>query len=105
MMCIQHGIRTVDSSVAGLGGCPYAAGASGNLATEDLVFMLNGLGVYTVSRSQLNRPINENAILFSPILSIVTDNENSETNHVSTSDYVRTCNARLLLYHLSPNLK
>lgn len=41
------GISTVDSSVAGLGGCPYAKGASGNVATEDVVYMLNGLGVRT----------------------------------------------------------
>jgi hydroxymethylglutaryl-CoA lyase len=39
------GIRVVDSSVAGLGGCPYAAGASGNVATEDVVYLLNGLGM------------------------------------------------------------
>lgn len=37
----------MDSSVAGLGGCPYAKGASGNVATEDVVYMLNGLGVKT----------------------------------------------------------
>ncbi|KAA3458928.1 hydroxymethylglutaryl-CoA lyase, mitochondrial-like isoform X1 [Gossypium australe] len=43
----QMGISTVDSSVAGLGGCPYAKGASGNVATEDVVYMLNGLGVKT----------------------------------------------------------
>lgn len=42
---LQMGIKTVDSSVAGLGGCPYAKGASGNLATEELVYMLNGLGI------------------------------------------------------------
>lgn len=41
------GITTLDSSVAGLGGCPYAKGASGNVATEDVVYMLNGLGVQT----------------------------------------------------------
>ena len=41
------GIRTVDSAVSGLGGCPYAKGASGNVATEDVVYMLNGLGVKT----------------------------------------------------------
>jgi isopropylmalate/homocitrate/citramalate synthase len=41
------GITTVDSSSAGLGGCPYAPGASGNLATEDLLYMLNGLGIET----------------------------------------------------------
>lgn len=41
------GISTIDSSVAGLGGCPYAKGATGNVATEDVVYMLNGLGVKT----------------------------------------------------------
>nr|GEX45491.1 hydroxymethylglutaryl-CoA lyase, mitochondrial [Tanacetum cinerariifolium] len=41
------GISTVDSSVAGLGGCPYAKGASGNVATEDVVYMLEGLGIKT----------------------------------------------------------
>nr|KJB46168.1 hypothetical protein B456_007G352100 [Gossypium raimondii] len=44
---LQMGIRTVDSSVSGLGGCPYAKGASGNVATEDVVYMLNGLGIET----------------------------------------------------------
>ena len=43
----EMGVRTFDASVAGLGGCPYAAGASGNVATEDVVYMLNGLGVRT----------------------------------------------------------
>lgn len=41
------GINVVDSSIAGLGGCPYAKGASGNVATEDVVYMLHGLGVKT----------------------------------------------------------
>lgn len=41
------GISTIDSSIAGLGGCPYAKGASGNVSTEDVVYMLNGLGVKT----------------------------------------------------------
>ncbi|KAG6769084.1 hypothetical protein POTOM_024700 [Populus tomentosa] len=44
---LQMGISTVDSSVSGLGGCPYAKGASGNVATEDVVYMLSGLGVKT----------------------------------------------------------
>ncbi|GKV17323.1 hypothetical protein SLEP1_g27841 [Rubroshorea leprosula] len=44
---LQMGINTVDSSVSGLGGCPYAKGASGNVATEDVVYLLNGLGVKT----------------------------------------------------------
>jgi hydroxymethylglutaryl-CoA lyase len=41
------GISVVDSAVAGLGGCPYAKGASGNVATEDVVFLLEGLGIST----------------------------------------------------------
>ena len=45
----QMGVRVVDSSVAGLGGCPYAKGASGNVATEDVVYMLQGCGYETVS--------------------------------------------------------
>ena len=44
---LEHGIRVVDSSTAGLGGCPYAKGASGNVATEDVVYMLEGLGLPT----------------------------------------------------------
>ncbi|NP_001040133.1 hydroxymethylglutaryl-CoA lyase [Bombyx mori] len=44
---LELGIKTVDSSISGLGGCPYARGASGNLATEDLVYFLYGLGVNT----------------------------------------------------------
>jgi hydroxymethylglutaryl-CoA lyase len=45
--CLEAGVTTVDASVAGLGGCPYAQGASGNLATEDLVYLLHGLGLNT----------------------------------------------------------
>jgi len=44
---LEVGVATFDASIAGLGGCPYAAGASGNVATEDVVYMLNGLGVRT----------------------------------------------------------
>lgn len=44
---LEMGVATVDSSVAGLGGCPYAKGASGNVATEDVVYMLNGMGIHT----------------------------------------------------------
>ncbi|KAG4915829.1 Hydroxymethylglutaryl-CoA lyase, mitochondrial [Glycine soja] len=47
LISLQMGISTVDSSVSGLGGCPYAKGATGNVATEDVVYMLNGLGVKT----------------------------------------------------------
>jgi hydroxymethylglutaryl-CoA lyase len=45
--CLELGLHTFDASVAGLGGCPYAKGATGNVATEDVLFMLNGLGVGT----------------------------------------------------------
>jgi hydroxymethylglutaryl-CoA lyase len=45
--CMEIGVSTFDASVAGLGGCPYAKGATGNVATEDVVFMLNGLGIET----------------------------------------------------------
>ncbi|XP_003746246.1 hydroxymethylglutaryl-CoA lyase, mitochondrial [Galendromus occidentalis] len=44
---LEYDISTLDASVSGLGGCPYAAGASGNVATEDVVYMLDGLGVST----------------------------------------------------------
>jgi hydroxymethylglutaryl-CoA lyase len=47
LIALQHGIATVDASVAGLGGCPYAPGASGNVATEDVVYMLQGMGIET----------------------------------------------------------
>jgi hydroxymethylglutaryl-CoA lyase len=45
--CLEMGIHTFDASVAGLGGCPYAKGATGNVGTEDVLFMLNGLGIAT----------------------------------------------------------
>ncbi|MGA8137698.1 hydroxymethylglutaryl-CoA lyase [Pseudomonas sp. MWU12-2345] len=44
---LLEGIAVFDSSIAGLGGCPYAKGASGNVATEDVLYMLNGLGIHT----------------------------------------------------------
>ena len=47
LACLDRGVRVADSSVSGLGGCPYAPGAAGNLATEDLIYMLDGLGMET----------------------------------------------------------
>ncbi|MFI6941861.1 hydroxymethylglutaryl-CoA lyase [Streptomyces sp. NPDC050418] len=47
LSALQHGVTTVDASAGGLGGCPYAKSATGNLATEDLVWMLDGLGIET----------------------------------------------------------
>lgn len=46
-VALECGVRVVDSSVSGLGGCPYAQGASGNVASEDVLYMLNGLGIKT----------------------------------------------------------
>lgn len=43
--CLELGVSVIDSAVAGLGGCPYAKGASGNVATEDVIYMLNGLNI------------------------------------------------------------
>lgn len=45
--CLELGVRTIDSSVAGLGGCPFARGATGNVATEDVVYLLHGMGFDT----------------------------------------------------------
>jgi hydroxymethylglutaryl-CoA lyase len=47
LACLELGIHTYDTSIAGLGGCPYAKGATGNVATEDVVFMLHGMGIVT----------------------------------------------------------
>jgi len=47
LAALQEGVSVVDSSAGGLGGCPYAPGASGNLATEDLLYMLHGMGIET----------------------------------------------------------
>jgi len=45
--CLEAGVSVVDSSVAGLGGCPHATGATGNVATEDVIYMLDGMGIET----------------------------------------------------------
>jgi len=47
LACLELGVHTFDTSIAGLGGCPYAKGATGNVATEDVVFMLHGMGIHT----------------------------------------------------------
>jgi hydroxymethylglutaryl-CoA lyase len=47
MAALPFGISTFDASAGGLGGCPYAPGAAGNLATDDLIYLLNGLGIET----------------------------------------------------------
>lgn len=47
LSCLEEGVRVVDSAVSGAGGCPYAKGASGNVASEDVVYMLHGMGIAT----------------------------------------------------------
>ena len=47
LACLELGVHIFDTSIAGLGGCPYAKGATGNVATEDVVFMLQGMGIET----------------------------------------------------------
>ncbi|MFC5568681.1 hydroxymethylglutaryl-CoA lyase [Lysobacter yangpyeongensis] len=47
LACLEEGVAVVDAAVSGAGGCPYAKGASGNVATEDVVYMLHGLGIAT----------------------------------------------------------
>jgi hydroxymethylglutaryl-CoA lyase len=47
LACLEEGVAVVDSAVSGTGGCPYAKGASGNVASEDVVYLLHGLGVET----------------------------------------------------------
>lgn len=46
LSALELGISTVDASVAGLGGCPFAKGATGNIATEDVMYLLDGLGIH-----------------------------------------------------------
>ena len=47
LACLEEGVAVVDSAVSGAGGCPYATGASGNVASEDVAYMLHGLGIRT----------------------------------------------------------
>ena len=47
LACLEEGVAVVDSAVSGAGGCPYARGASGNVASEDVVYMLHGMGIDT----------------------------------------------------------
>ena len=47
LVALEEGIAVIDSAAGGLGGCPYAKGATGNVATEDVVYMLNGMGIHT----------------------------------------------------------
>lgn len=65
LTALEMGITVVDSSVAGLGGCPFARGATGNVATEDVVYMLHGIGIQTVILRIFNQIISN--INFYPV--------------------------------------
>ena len=47
LACLEEGVAVVDAAVSGTGGCPYATGATGNVASEDIVYMLHGMGIAT----------------------------------------------------------
>lgn len=70
LVAVQHGIRELDSSLAGLGGCPFAPGASGNTVTEDMVFMLQSMGYETgidLERLIASRELLNNALPNEPL--------------------------------------
>ncbi|ONN71057.1 hydroxymethylglutaryl-CoA lyase [Pseudomonas oryzihabitans] len=70
LVAVQHGIRELDSSLAGLGGCPFAPGASGNTVTEDMVFMLQSMGYETgidLERLIASRELLSNALPNEPL--------------------------------------
>ncbi len=73
---LEEGITTLDASLGGLGGCPYAPGASGNLVTEDLVLMLNSMGIETgidLEKLLTVRPILEEALPGEPLYGFTPD--------------------------------
>jgi len=63
LVALQMGVSSIDSSVGGLGGCPYAKGATGNVPTEEVIYMLNGLGISTVGGVDLNLLIKAGAFM------------------------------------------
>lgn len=76
LAAIEEGITTIDSSLGGIGGCPFAPGASGNIVTEDLVFMLQAMGIKTgidIDKLLLVRNILKNALPDEPLYGFVPD--------------------------------
>ena len=80
LAALDSGVTTFDASAGGLGGCPYAPGAAGNLATEDLVYMLDGLGVQSGVRL--------------PALLEASRFMESRVGHPLSSRYYQAANAR-----------
>jgi isopropylmalate/homocitrate/citramalate synthase len=80
LAALERGVSIFDSSAAGLGGCPYAPGASGNLATEDLLYMLDGMGIET--GVSLERVVEASSLIAAAL------------DHPPTSKYYQAVNAR-----------
>ena len=76
LAAIEEGITTIDSSLGGIGGCPFAPGASGNIVTEDLVFMLAAMGLETgidIDKLLAVRDILNNALPDEPLYGFTPD--------------------------------
>jgi hydroxymethylglutaryl-CoA lyase len=76
LAAIEEGITTVDSSLGGIGGCPFAPGASGNIVTEDLVFMLEAMGLRTgvdIDKLLAVRTILRDALPDEPLYGFIPD--------------------------------
>jgi len=84
---LEEGVRVIDSAAGGLGGCPYAPGATGNVATEDVVYMLEGMGVRTgVDMEKLLAATNEmSGVLGKPPVSRVASALNAKKKRAATS--------------------
>jgi hydroxymethylglutaryl-CoA lyase len=82
---MEEGVRVIDSAAGGLGGCPYAPGATGNVATEDVVYMLEGMGIATgVDMEKLLAATNEvSRLLGRPPVSRVANALNAKTRRIS----------------------
>jgi hydroxymethylglutaryl-CoA lyase len=83
---MEEGVRVIDSAAGGLGGCPYAPGATGNVATEDVVYMLEGMGVKTgIDMDKLLAATNEiSRVLGKPPVSRVAVALNAKKKRVAS---------------------
>jgi hydroxymethylglutaryl-CoA lyase len=83
---LEEGVRVIDAAAGGLGGCPYAPGATGNVATEDVVYMLEGMGVRTgIDMEKLLAATNEmSKVLGKPPVSRVASALNAKKRRASS---------------------
>ncbi|MDZ4322783.1 MAG: hydroxymethylglutaryl-CoA lyase, partial [Alphaproteobacteria bacterium] len=85
---LLEGVSIIDSSASGLGGCPYAPGASGNVATEDVIYLLNGLGIETgVDLSKLLKA----SLFIDDVLEKETSSKASKTLRINKTNFDRSC--------------